>query len=139
MPGLISMPFVQPNMAWYHTLVHPPFVPPDGVFGPVWAVLYVLLGISAGMVFFKGVGKELLPAAWLLGVQLGLNALWTPVFFGMHYIPGALTLVVLMLAEGFFLHRSFAKHSKWAVRLLWPYWLWLGFATYLTAGFMMLN
>ncbi len=139
LPMLVSVPFVDPNMAWYHTLAKPPFVPPDMIFGMVWGVLYLLLGIAAVMVFHRGVSKELRPAAWLLAGQLVLNALWTPVFFGMHHLPGALTIVVLMLLEGLFLHRAFAKRSKWAARMLIPYWLWLGFATYLTAGFMMLN
>ena len=139
LPALISTPFVDPNMAWYHTLAHPPLVPPDAVFGMMWGILYILLGISAVLVFHRGVDENRQFAAWLLGVQLLLNACWTPVFFGMHNISLALAVVVLMLAEGFFMHRAFAKQSRWAAVLLWPYWLWLMFATYLTAGFMLLN
>ena len=139
LPTLISMPFVQPNMTWYHSLVSPPLVPPDALFGMVWGVLYILLGISAVIVFHRGVDESKHFAAWLLGVQLVLNACWTPVFFGMHNLPLALAVVVLMLAEGFFMHKAFAKHSRVAALLLWPYWLWLMFATYLTAGFMVLN
>ena len=139
LPALISMPFVDPNMVWYHTLARPPLVPPDAVFGMMWGILYILLGISAVLVFHRGVDKTRQFAAWLLGVQLVLNACWTPVFFGMHNLSLALAVVVLMLAEGFFMHRAFAKQSRWAAVLLWPYWLWLGFATYLTAGFMLLN
>lgn len=126
-------------MAWYHALNKPPLVPPDAVFGTVWAVLYLLVGLSAGLIFYKGVTEKLRPAAWLFGIQLVLNAMWTPVFFGLHNFQLALAVVALMLAEGFFMHRAYAKHSKLAAGLLWPYWLWLGFATYLTAGFMMLN
>lgn len=137
--GLVSIPFVEPNMGWYHTLNQPPLVPPDAVFGPVWAVLYLLVGIAAARIFYRGLTEKLHFAAWLLGIQLGLNALWTPVFFGLHNFQLALAVVALMLAEGFFMHRAFAKQSKLAAGLLWPYWLWLGFATYLTAGFMMLN
>lgn len=137
--GLTSIPFVQPNMAWFHTLARPPLAPPDAVFGPIWAVLYLLLGLSSAWLFCRGLSKELRPAAALLIVQLVLNACWTPVFFGMHNFQLALAVVALMLAEGFFMHRSYAKHSKIAALLLWPYWIWLGFATYLTAGFMMLN
>lgn len=139
LPMLVSVPFVDPNMTWYHTLNKPPFVPPDMIFGMVWTVLYLLLGISAVLMFHRGVRNELRLAAWLLGIQLALNACWTPVFFGMHHFAGALTIVVLMILEGFFMHRSFAKHNKMAAMLLWPYWAWLAFATYLTAGFMMLN
>ncbi len=139
LPLLVSFPFVDPNITWYHTLTKPPFVPPDMIFGMVWTVLYLLLGIAAGLIFYKGITEKHHFAAWLLGIQLGLNALWTPVFFGLHNFALALAVVVLMLAEGFFMHKTFAKHSKPASRLLWPYWLWLMFATYLTAGYMMLN
>ncbi len=126
-------------MAWYHTLVRPPLAPPDALFGIMWGILYILLGISAVIVFHQGVDEKRHFAAWLLGVQLILNACWTPVFFGLHNMALALAVVVLMLAEGFFMHRAFAKHSRLAALMLWPYWLWLMFATYLTAGFMMLN
>lgn len=139
LPMLASVPFVNPNMGWYRTLAKPPLVPPDMIFGMVWTVLYLLLGIAAARVFYKGLTEEKYFAAWLLGIQLGLNALWTPVFFGMHNIPLALAVVVLMLAEGFFMHKAFAKQSKMAAFLLWPYWLWLMFATYLTSGFLLLN
>ena len=126
-------------MTWYHTLTKPPFVPPDMIFGMVWVVLYLLLGIVAVMLFYRGVSKELRLAAWLLGIQLALNACWTPVFFGLHHLAGALTVVILMLLEGFFMHRAVAKHNRLAARMLWPYWAWLLFATYLTAGYLMLN
>ena len=139
LPMLASVPFVDPNMTWYHTLVKPPLVPPDMIFGLVWTVLYLLIGLAAALVFYKGIEDQHHTAVWLLGVQLLLNALWTPVFFGMHNLPLALAVVVLMLAEGFFMHRAFKKHSKLAAIMLWPYWLWLSFATYLTAGFLMLN
>ena len=109
------------------------------MFGPIWAVLYLLLGIATARILYRGIGEKLHLAVWLLGIQLALNACWTPVFFGMHNFPLALAVVALMLAEGFFMHRAYAKQSSVAALLLWPYWLWLGFATYLTAGFMMLN
>lgn len=139
LPTLVSLPFVDPNMTWYHTLTKPPFVPPDMIFGMVWTVLYLMLGVAAVLVFIRGIEEKHHLAAWLLGVQLILNACWTPVFFGLHNLPLALAVVVLMLAEGFFMHRAFKKHSRVAALMLWPYWLWLLFATYLTAGYMMLN
>lgn len=139
LPALLSTPVVAPNKVWYHTLAMPPLVPPDWLFGAMWGILYLLLGIAAVWVFYKGVTRQHRAVLWLLGVQLALNACWTPVFFGWHNLQLALAVIALMLAEGFFMHRAFAKHSKGAALLLWPYWLWLGFATYLTAGFMMLN
>ncbi len=139
LPALISTPVVEPNMAWYHTLATPPLVPPDWLFGVMWGILYVLLGIATVIVFYKGVQTHHRAAVWLLAIQLALNTCWTPVFFGLHNLPLALAVVALMLCEGFFMHRAYAKHSKLAAAMLWPYWLWLGFATYLTAGYMMMN
>lgn len=139
LPMLVSMPFVDPNMTWYHTLTKPPLVPPDMIFGMVWTVLYLMLGVATALIFYRGVEEKHHMALWLLGIQLALNACWTPIFFGLHNLSLALAVVVLMLAEGYFMHRAYAKHSKLAALMLWPYWLWLGFATYLTAGFMMLN
>ncbi|MBP5403678.1 MAG: tryptophan-rich sensory protein [Elusimicrobiaceae bacterium] len=139
LPMLVSMPFVDPNMTWYHTLTKPPLVPPDMIFGMVWTVLYLMLGVATALIFYRGVEEKHHMALWLLGIQLALNACWTPVFFGLHNLSLALAVVVLMLAEGYFMHRAYAKHSQLAALMLWPYWLWLGFATYLTAGFMMLN
>ena len=139
LPMLVSLPFVDPNMTWYHTLTKPPFVPPDMIFGMVWTVLYLMIGVASVLIFHRGVEEKHHTALWLLGIQLGLNTCWTPVFFGLHNLPLALAVVVLMLAEGFFMHRAFKKQSKLAALMLWPYWLWLMFATYLTVGFLMLN
>lgn len=105
---------------------------------PVWELLYLLLGVSAFLAL-QHKHKHTTRAAALLLMQLVLNAMWTPVFFGLHHLPGACIVVVLMLVEGFFLHRAFKEQEKLAAWLLWPYWLWLCFAAYLTAGNWLLN
>ena len=126
-------------MAWYHTLAHPPLVPPDAVFGMMWGILYILLGISAVLVFHRGVDESRQFAAWLLGVQLLLNACWTPVFFGAHSLTGGLILIVAMFVEFIFLLCAFWKINTASAWLLMPYGAWLLFATYLTAGTWAMN
>ena len=139
LPALVSAPAVQHNLAWFHTLNKPLLVPPDAVFGLVWGVLYVVLGLAAAVAFRPILQKPKRTAVVLLGLQLVLNALWTPVFFGLHNFAGAFIIILMMLAEGVLLHRAFYRLDKRASYLLWPYWGWLLFATYLTAGFMRLN
>ena len=139
LPALVGMIYVQPNMAWYHSLVKPPLAPPDWLFGVVWGVLYVVLGVAAAIAFCGGVQKSARVAFWLFLVQLALNALWTPVYFGWHCFAGAALIIVLMLFEGIYLHRAFRRQSAVAAALLWPYWGWLVFATYLTIANWRLN
>ena len=139
LPMLISLPFVQPNMAWYHTLAKPMLSPPDWLFGMVWGVLYVLMGVSASIAFRNEVSGKTKTVFILFLVQLALNALWTPVYFGFHSFAGATILIVAMIAEGMFLHRELYKTDKLAAWLLMPYWGWLLFAMYLTVANWGLN
>lgn len=139
LPALVSAPVVKHNLAWFNTLGRPLFVPPDALFGLAWGVLYVLLGVAASIALRPNVQKPKQTAVILLLLQLALNALWTPVFFGMHNLAGALIIILMMLAEGVLMHRAFYRLDKRASYLLWPYWGWLLFATYLTAGYVRLN
>ena len=139
LPALISAPAVQHNLAWFHTLRKPMLVPPDAVFGLAWGVLYLLLGLAAAVAFRPNLQKPKRKALILLLLQLALNAMWTPVFFGLHALSAALIIVMMMLAEGVLMHRAFYELDKRASYLLWPYWGWLVFAMYLTAGFVRLN
>ena len=137
-PAVIGGLAVSNGMAWYHTLNQPPLTPPDTLFGIMWCVLYILLGISAFMLLGNSwSGKQKL-AALFLG-QLVLNAMWTPVFFGMESLAGALLIVVAMLVQGVWLARVAWKENRIAVWLMMPYFAWLCFATYLTAAFWVLN
>ena len=136
LPGLLGVQYVYSNMTWYRTLTHPVFSPPEAVFGVVWGVLYITLGLSAFLAFREHLhGRTLM----LFVLQLALNACWTPVFFGAHSLFGALLLLVAMLvALGFLVMACWKIHplSAW---LLVPYGLWLTFASYLTAGTWWLN
>ena len=136
LPGLLGMQYVFDNMTWYRTLIHPAFSPPEAVFGIVWGVLYVMLGISAFLAFREKLHGH---ALMLFVGQLALNACWTPVFFGAHSLTGGLILIVAMLVEYVFLFRAFWQIHPISAWLLVPYGVWLTFATYLTAATWWLN
>ncbi|VDN38819.1 unnamed protein product [Dibothriocephalus latus] len=75
---------VNKNKAWYHSLKHPSFTPPDWVFGPAWTILYGLMGAASYLVAIEHAQQDVrLPLA-VYGINLLLNWSWTPVFFGMH-------------------------------------------------------
>jgi len=124
------------NMDWYRGLLKPPFMPPESVFGIVWGVLYVMLGLSAFLAFREKFHAR--PLA-LFTAQLALNVCWTPIFFGAHSLTGALLLLMAMLGEMTGLLRAFWKMDRRAAWLLVPYSAWLVFATYLTVGVWWLN
>lgn len=121
--------------SWYQSLAKPPGTPPAAVFGPVWSVLYLMIGAAGGLLFVRGGRKA---QAWF-GVQLLLNLVWTPVFFGMQRPALALGIILaLLLAIGATI-LSARKVCRPAVWLLLPYALWVCYASYLNAGIVFLN
>lgn len=124
--------------AWYATLQKPALNPPAWLFGPVWAVLYVLMGISFWLIW-ESHRSEKKRAMVLFGVQLILNALWSPIFFGAHAIGNAFVVIVLLWAAIVLTILIFKNISKLAAWLLVPYILWVSFAGYLNFAIWMLN
>lgn len=121
---------------WYHSLLAPPGRPPDWIFAPVWSALYVLLGVSGWLVWrIEGAGAKLRLWGW----QLLANALWAPLFFGLHSIGGALVMILVLEMLILVMLQVFVRISRLAALLLVPYALWVGFAMYLNAGFWWLN
>ena len=123
---------------WYPMAAKPSFTPPNWVFGPVWTVLYAMMGVAAWQVSqtsdsLKGVAL----GCWV--VQAVLNALWSWLFFGWRNLAGAtvecgvLAAIILVTAILFLRIRSSAG---W---LMVPYFLWVCFATFLTFSFWQLN
>jgi translocator protein len=121
---------------WYAALVHPPGTPPDAVFGPVWGVLYVLMGVAAWRIWRR---VQAGPALRLWGWQLAANAAWTPVFFGLHQPLLALAVMLALIVLIVLTARRFAAIDRPAAMLLVPYLLWTGYAFYLNAGICWLN
>jgi len=125
---------------WYPTLTKPAFNPPDWIFAPVWTTLYILIGISAYLVWQKR--KEILHFPRTIAIylmQLVLNLMWSFIFFYAHQIGVALVEIVLLLVIVIINARVFYKVDKTAGLLFVPYILWVGFATLLTASIFSLN
>jgi len=126
---------------WYPTIQKPSFNPPNWVFAPVWTLLFILMGISAGLVWDKiDSDRELVKRGmFFFTVQLALNALWSYLFFGLNNILLASIEIVLLLLLIYETHLIFKKVDKKASYMLIPYMLWVGFATVLTISIYFLN
>lgn len=126
--------------AWYATLELPSFQPPGWLFGPVWTLLYTLMGLAAWRVWCHGVAKPGVRSALVLfGVQLLLNASWSPVFFGAHRIDWALAIIAALWAVLVATIVAFWRVDRPAAWMLVPYLAWVSFATALNATILSLN
>lgn len=126
---------------WYPTLIKPVFNPPNWIFAPVWTVLYIMMGVAGGMVWNRIETDEanVKRGFMFFIIQLGLNALWSYLFFGLHNPLLALTEIVLLWLMIFETYNQFKKIDKTAALLLLPYLGWVSFATVLNAGIWWLN
>ena len=126
---------------WYPTLIKPIFNPPNWIFAPVWSLLYVLMGIAAGLVWTKmDHEKEMVKKALLFfAIQLALNSLWSVLFFGLKNPLLALIEIVILLLMIYETYLKFAKINRMASFLLIPYLAWVSFATVLNASIWWLN
>ena len=125
---------------WYDALQRPPGTPPDAVFGPVWLIIYAMLGVALALIWHRPIELFFKRRAlkWFV-FQFGLNLLWTPAFFGLQRIDLALLIIIpLLLAIGLTMRAAYPV-SRSAALLLLPYFLWVGYATYLNIGFWVLN
>lgn len=134
LPGICCRPG-----SWYANLDKPWWHPPMWIFASVWSVLYLLMGISAWRVWRKDGFARAGGALTLFLVQLGLNALWMPVFFGMRRPDLALLVMVTLLIMIAATRKAFRKHDRLAAWLLVPYLLWVGLATALNAALWRMN
>jgi len=139
--GFFGSLFTRPNIpTWYASLNKPNFTPPNWVFSPVWITLFVLMGISAFLVWNKGLDyKGVKKALTIFLVQLILNTLWSLAFFGLKSpLFGFLVIVILWVAILFTII-NFFKVMKIAGFLLIPYILWVSFAAALNFSIWRLN
>ena len=122
---------------WYAALAKPAWTPPNWIFGPVWTVLYVLIASSAWLVWRARPRIGLPLGLWF--AQLGLNAIWSWLFFGLER-PGLAAIDILVLFDTIVVTAIvFARVSPTAALLLLPYALWVGFATALNVAIWWLN
>jgi tryptophan-rich sensory protein len=139
--GAIGSFFTFPSIqGWYSTLNKPSFNPPNWVFGPVWTLLYILMGIAAYLVYEKGFNqKKVRIALASFDVQLLLNVLWSFLFFGLHSpVYGLLCIIALWFSIALTMAK-FYEISRTAGLLFVPYILWVSFASILNLSIWMLN
>jgi tryptophan-rich sensory protein len=125
---------------WYLQLDKPSFNPPNWIFGPVWTVLYILMGIAAGIVWNKGFyHKWVQIALYHFGFQLLLNASWSLLFFGLMEPFWALLDIIALFIVLLLTIKWFKIVNKTAAYLLIPYAIWVAFAAVLNFEIWRLN
>jgi len=135
--GMITATSVE---SWYPSLVKPFFNPPDWLFAPVWTVLYVLMAVAGWRVWRSDAprtGRR--TALTVFALQLGLNLLWSALFFGDRRPDWALIEIVILLVVIIFNTVLFHRIDRVAGALFVPYVLWVGYATALNAAIWWLN
>ena len=124
---------------WYESLQRPPLTPPNWVFGPVWTVLYIMIALSI-FLFVKnhktGTGFGIY---FLIALHLIANFSWTALFFRLQSPGLALIDIVVLDVSLMLMIYYFWQTNRIASTLLWPYLLWVFFATYLNFSFYILN
>ena len=124
---------------WYASLKKPPWNPPGWIFGPVWTALYTMMAAAAWMIWRQGGWEEQRKPLLIFLVQLMLNALWTPLFFGLHQPGLALAEIVLLWLAIVATIMVFGPVSRTAMLLLVPYLAWVSFAAALNFTLWRLN
>jgi tryptophan-rich sensory protein len=126
---------------WYPTLKKPAWNPPAWVFGPVWTLLYLLMGVASWLVWLKRATHAVQVRAALswYGFQLGLNLLWSLLFFGRRRIDLALAEIMALWAALTTTLLKFGQIRRDSAAVLAPYLLWTTFAAILNAAIWRLN
>jgi tryptophan-rich sensory protein len=129
----------RPGGMWFRQLRKPAFQPPDRVFAPVWTVLYATIAYAGWKVWRTEPSRARTRALALWGTQLGLNAVWTPLFFGARRPAFALADVVALDAAAIGFAAAAREVAPAAARAVVPYLGWIGFATVLNAAIVVKN
>lgn len=138
--GAVGSLFTRPEISgWYVSIQKPSFNPPNWIFGPVWTTLFILIGISFFLIWNKKLIYKIKPEATLYYLQLGLNLLWSILFFGFHQPLLSLIEIVVLWICILLLIIRFYQISKLASYLLVPYLLWVSFAAILNFMIVKLN
>ncbi len=139
--GFIGALFTSPNInSWYNNLLKPELAPENWVFMPVWTILFLMMGIALGLVWTKTAEGGLKKRALIFfTIQLVLNTLWSIIFFGFQNPGLAFVEIIFLLIFILATAISFWKVNRWASILLWPYFAWVSFASYLNYQLWFLN
>jgi tryptophan-rich sensory protein len=133
--GYITIDAIQ---SWYPTIQKPSWNPPNWLFGPVWTVMYILMGIAFALLWNSSQnGRN--SAILLFIVQFGLNMAWSYIFFNLHLLGWSFIESLIMLsAIGATIFLSYSVNAT-ASHLLVPYFLWVSFASILNGTVWYLN
>jgi benzodiazapine receptor len=124
---------------WYTRLSKPFFNPPDFIFGPIWTVLYLLMGISLYLIWQAPKNRRRKRALYVFSIQLILNFAWSFIFFYYHQILLALLGIALLWISIVVMIMVFYRINKAAADLQVPYLIWVSFAAVLNAAIWLLN
>lgn len=128
------------NYMWYQTLIKPTWAPPSWLFGPVWTVLYMIIALSFGTVFYKVFTKEI---PWIVALPFVLNLIFnlafTPLQFGLQNNLLAAIDILLVLGTLIWALIVIWPHAHWIVYANIPYLGWVSFATVLQLSITYLN
>lgn len=125
---------------WYRTLIKPSWAPPSWLFGPVWSVLYLIIIVSYGTVFYKVFSRQW-PAAllWPFALNLFFNLIFTSLQFGLKSNILAAIDIILVLATIIWAMIAVYPHARWIAFVNIPYLCWVSFATVLQLTITFLN
>ena len=141
--GAIGSSATFPNVrTWYPLLNKPSWNPPGWIFGPVWTCLYVLMGVAIWRAWRAGTNEgrpSRRPLVTGYFVQLGLNALWSVLFFGLRQPGWALVDIIVLWGLLVWLLVGLGRTDRVAAGLWLPYVLWVSFATALNTAIVRLN
>ena len=125
--------------SWYETLNQPSFRPPNWLFGPVWTVLYILMGVSFFMILQAPASSNKKRAIRVAVIQMLLNSIWSFLFFYFHQLAVALVDIIVLWIFILTMIITYYPLNKTASLLQIPYLAWVSFATILNAAFVYLN
>ncbi|MFV0395258.1 MAG: TspO/MBR family protein [Coprobacillaceae bacterium] len=137
--GAISGFLTGDTRSFYTSLVLPPLAPPGWLFGVVWPILYACMGIASYIIYDQESGEEKDRALSLYNTQLLFNFTWSIVFFNLHSLWGSVIIIIVLDILVLLTIKIFNKTLKVAAYLLYPYMVWIIFATYLNIGIAILN
>ncbi len=124
---------------WYASLKKPSWNPPGCIFGPVWTALYTMMAVAAWLVWRQGGWPKQHKPLLIFVAQLALNALWTPLFFGLHRPGVAFAEIILLWLAIAWTIAAFRRVHRTAAWLLAPYLSWVSFAALLNFTLWRLN
>lgn len=138
--GFIAGMFTSQSVPnWYESLNKPSFSPPNWIFGPVWTILYILMGISLYLIWKQDASKERNLAILVFLIQLTLNFFWSFIFFYFKMIGLALIEIILLWISIIIMLVLFYRIKPLAAYINIPYFIWVTFAAILNASYFILN